>query len=190
MKGRNMYLIAGLGNPTPEYEHTRHNMGFDCIDYLAGKLGVKLKKSRFGALVGKGEWQGEQVLLVKPLTFMNLSGNAVGPLCRYYKVNTKENLIVIYDDTDMDVGRIRIRKKGSAGGHNGMKSIISHVGEEFPRVRIGIGKRRENEEMINFVLGRFGKEERAAIDEAVKQAGDAALEIIKSGADTAMNRYN
>lgn len=186
-----MYLIAGLGNPTKEYEHSRHNMGFDCIDILAKKLNVKLKRSKFGALVGKCTVGSEAVLLVKPLTFMNLSGNAIGPLAKYYKVDTKSQLIVIYDDTDLDVGKIRIRKKGSAGGHNGMKSIIQHLGhEEFLRIRVGIGKRPEYMDMIDFVLGTFPANERKLIDEALANAADAAEDAVRNGADHAMNRYN
>ena len=186
-----MFIIAGLGNPTKEYEKTRHNMGFDCVDMLADSLKVKFKKSKFGAEVAKAEIAGEQVLLVKPLTYMNLSGNAIAPLAKYYKVDTKKNLTVIYDDTDMDVGRIRIRKKGSAGGHNGMKSIISCLGhDEFLRIRVGIGKRPEYMDMINFVLGRFPAEERKLVDEALKKAAEAAEDIVKNGADHAMNRYN
>jgi len=188
---REMYLIAGLGNPTAEYEHTRHNMGFDCIDILAGRLGVKMKKSRFGALVGKGQIGGEQVLLVKPLTFMNLSGNAVAPIAKYYKIDTHSNLIIIYDDSDMDVGRIRIRKKGSAGGHNGMKSIIGHLGhDEFLRIRIGIGRRPDQMEMVDYVLGHIPSQERKLIDEALTAAADAARDIVEHGADHAMNNYN
>ena len=186
-----MFIIAGLGNPTKEYEKTRHNMGFDCVDILAGELKAKFKRSKFGAEVAKAEIGGEQVLLVKPLTYMNLSGNAIAPLAKYYKVDTKKDLVVIYDDTDTDVGKIRIRKKGSAGGHNGMKSIIANLGhEEFTRIRIGIGKRPEYMDMINFVLGRFPAEERKLVDEAQKRACDAAQEIVKKGADFAMNRYN
>ncbi len=186
-----MYLIAGLGNPTKKYEKTRHNMGFDCIDVLAEELNVQLKRSRFGALVGKCRIGSEEVLLVKPQTFMNLSGNAISPLAKYYRIDTRSNLCVIYDDTDMDVGKIRIRKKGSAGGHNGMKSIIGQLGhEEFLRIRIGIGKRSESTEMIDFVLGRFSSEERKLIDDAIKRAAAAACDAVRNGSDHAMNKYN
>ncbi len=165
-------------------------MGFDTVDVLAGRFNIKLKRSRFNALAGKGTAGGENILLVKPLTYMNLSGNAVSGLAGYYKV-PPENIIVIYDDTDMDVGRIRVRKQGSAGGHNGMKSIIACLGtEKFPRIRIGIGKRGENEDMVDFVLGKFGKNERKIIDEAIERAADAAEDIVKNGADHAMNEFN
>lgn len=186
-----MMMIAGLGNPTKKYEKTRHNMGFDCVDILADRLGVKFKQSRFGALVAKGAWKGEQVILVKPLTYMNLSGNAVGPIAKYYKIDTKKDLVVIFDDTDTDVGKIRIREKGSSGGHNGMKSIISHLGhEEFIRIRVGIGKRPEYMEMVDFVLSHFPAAERKLIDEAEEKAADAVLDMIENGVSHAMNRYN
>lgn len=186
-----MYLIAGLGNPTKEYEKTRHNMGFDCLDILADKLGVKFKESKFGAMVAKGMYKGEQVLLVKPLTYMNLSGNAIAPLAKYYKVDTKNALLVVYDDTDLDIGKIRIRKKGSAGGHNGMKSIIANLGhEEFGRIRVGIGKRPGYMEMVDFVLGRFSAADRKLVDESLEKGAEAALEAVASGLDKAMNMYN
>lgn len=186
-----MIMIAGLGNPTKKYENTRHNMGFDCVDILAERLGVKFKQSRFGALVAKGVWKGEQVILVKPLTYMNLSGNAVAPIAKYYRIDTKKELVVIFDDTDTDIGKIRIREKGSAGGHNGMKSIISHLGhEEFIRIRVGIGKRPEQMDMADFVLSRFNSADRRLIDEAQEKTADAALDMIENGVSHAMNRYN
>ena len=186
-----MYIITGLGNPTKKYENTRHNMGFDVVDKLAGKYGIKMKRSRFTALAGKGEIGGEPVLLVKPQTFMNLSGEAVGRILKYYKADAAKELIVIYDDTDLDVGKIRIKARGSAGGHNGMKSIIAHLSsEEFVRIRIGIGKRAENAEMVDFVLGRFDGAERKEIEEAQERAVLAVEEILKNGVDRAMNMYN
>ena len=186
-----MYLIVGLGNPTKEYEKTRHNMGFDCIDLLADKLGIKVNKSRFSALVGTGSVNGEKVMLAKPQTFMNLSGNAVRPLARFYRIDPKDKLIVIYDDSDLDVGRIRIRKQGSPGSHNGMKHITSALGTgDFCRVRIGIGKRPEYMDMADFVLSRFNKEDREKVEEAQKEACEAVIDIIKDGVDRAMNRYN
>ena len=186
-----MYLIAGLGNPTKQYAGTRHNMGFDCVDILAKELNIKFKKSRFNALVGKGKIAGEDVLLVKPLTFMNLSGFAVGGLMKYYKLNAEKDLIVIYDDTDLELGKLRIRKKGSAGGHNGMKSIISNVGtDSFARIRVGIGSRGDAVEMVDFVLGSFTASERRLIDEALSRAAQAAQDIVKNGADHAMNNFN
>ena len=186
-----MIMIAGLGNPTKKYEKTRHNMGFDCVDILAERLGIKFKQSRFGALAAKGVWKGRQVILVKPLTYMNLSGNAIAPMAKYYKIDTKKDLCVIFDDTDTDVGKIRIREKGSAGGHNGMKSIISHLGhEEFSRIRVGIGKRPEHMDMADFVLSRFTADDRKLIDEAQEKTADAALDMIENGVSHAMNRYN
>ncbi|MGI6071816.1 MAG: aminoacyl-tRNA hydrolase [Lachnospiraceae bacterium] len=186
-----MYLVAGLGNPTKKYEKTRHNMGYDCIDRLAVRFKIKLKRSRFAAMVGKGKIGGEQVLLVKPLTYMNLSGNAIAPLAKYYKINTVRNMMIIYDDTDMEPGKLRIRKKGSAGGHNGMKSIISNIGNEiFLRIRIGIGKCPEYMEMADYVLGHFSPSERKLVDEAIERATQAVVDVIEQGAEYAMNKYN
>lgn len=186
-----MYIITGLGNPTKKYEHTRHNMGFDVIDKLSLKYGIKMKRSRFTALVGKGEIQGVPVILVKPQTFMNLSGEAVGRLVKYYKADPEKDLIVIYDDTDLDVGKIRIKARGSAGGHNGMKSIIAHLGSEaFARIRIGIGKREDAAEMVDFVLGRFDPADRKLIEEAQEKAAVSVESILTEGIDRAMNHYN
>lgn len=186
-----MYLIAGLGNPTPKYEKTRHNMGFDCVDILAEKYKIALKKSRFRALVGKGEIGGKQVLLVKPLTFMNLSGEAVRKIANYYKIDTKKELVVIYDDTDLAIGAIRLKAKGSAGSHNGMKSIVENLGsEQFCRVRVGIGKRAENADMVDFVLGRFAPADRKEIDKALERAAESVVDIISNGIDCAMNDFN
>lgn len=186
-----MYIIAGLGNPTKKYEHTRHNMGFEVIDKLAGKHAIKMKRSRFTALVGKGEIAGVPVILVKPQTFMNLSGEAVGRIVKYYKANPEKDLVVIYDDTDLDVGKLRIKAHGSAGGHNGMKSIIAHLGSEaFARIRIGIGKRDADADMVDFVLGRFDSEDKKQIDTAIEDAADAVEAILTEGIDRAMNRFN
>jgi len=191
MKVNRMYLIAGLGNPTKQYAGTRHNMGFDCVDILAEKLNIKFKRSRFNALVGKGKLAGQDVLLVKPQTYMNLSGLAVGGLMKYYKLDPKKDLVVIYDDTDLDIGRIRIRKKGSAGGHNGMKSIISNVGtDEFVRIRVGIGSHGEAVDMVDFVLGSFTASERRQIDDALSRAAEAVEDLAGNGADHAMNHFN
>ena len=185
-----MYIIAGLGNPTDKYEKTRHNVGFDTIDILAKDLGVTMGKSIFKALVGKTMIGSEKVLLVKPLTFMNLSGNAIRAIMHFYKSDVSK-LVVIYDDVDLDVGRLRIRKKGSAGGHNGMKSIIAQVGsEEFCRIRVGIGHRPEEIDMINYVLGRFSKEDRIQVEDAMDRAAKAAKAVVTDGCDIAMNKYN
>ena len=185
-----MYLIAGLGNPSKEYEKTRHNMGFECVDVLAEKLGIKVNKSRFRTLVGTGTYNGEKVMLAKPQTFMNKSGDAIRPLLKFYRINPADRLIVIYDDSDLDIGKIRVRKQGSAGSHNGMKHISGQIGNDFMRVRIGIGKRPEHMDMVDYVLSRFGKEERHQIDEAIDRAADAVLDIMDEGIDKAMNKYN
>ena len=187
-----MYMIAGLGNPTKKYEKTRHNMGFDCIDELSRRFSARLKPSRFNARVGKASVPGVgQVLLVKPYTYMNASGNAIAPLVKYYKLKPETELIVIYDDTDLDVGKIRVRAKGSAGSHNGMKSVTGALGSEnFARVRIGIGRRPEKMDMIGFVLGRFDSTERKLIDKAIEDAADAVLDIITNGCEHAMNSFN
>ena len=186
-----MFVIAGLGNPTDKYAKTRHNAGFDTIDILAEKLNVKMKKTVFNAMVGKTVIGGEKTLLVKPLTFMNLSGNAVRSVCRFYKIDPKEKLVVIYDDSDLEEGRLRLRKKGSAGSHNGMKSIVSCLGtEEFFRIRVGIGKRPEQMDMVDYVLGRFDKETRKIMEDAFAKAADAAVDIVEHGMDHAMNQFN
>ena len=186
-----MFIIAGLGNPTSKYEHSRHNVGFDTIDILAEKYGIKMGKSLFRAMVGKGMIDGEKVLLVKPLTYMNLSGTAIRPIVRFYKVDPSKQLVVIYDDADLDVGRIRVRAKGSAGSHNGMKNIVEQLGTtEFPRVRVGIGKRPEHMDMVDYVLSRFPEEDRASIRTAMEKAAEAAVTILKEGCDRAMNLFN
>ncbi|MDO4529282.1 MAG: aminoacyl-tRNA hydrolase [Lachnospiraceae bacterium] len=186
-----MFVIAGLGNPTEKYAKTRHNAGFDTIDILAEKLNVKMKKTVFNAMVGKTVIGGEKTLLVKPLTFMNLSGNAVRSVCRFYKIDPKEKLVVIYDDSDLEEGRLRLRKKGSAGSHNGMKSIVSCLGtEEFFRIRVGIGKRPEQMDMVDYVLGRYDKETRKIMEDAFAKAADAAVDIVEHGMDHAMNQFN
>ena len=186
-----MFVIAGLGNPTEKYAKTRHNAGFDTVDILAEKLNVKMKKTVFNAMVGKTVIGGEKTLLVKPLTFMNLSGNAVRSVCRFYKIDPKEKLVVIYDDSDLEEGRLRLRKKGSAGSHNGMKSIVSCLGtEEFFRIRVGIGKRPEQMDMVDYVLGRYDKETRKIMEDAFARAADAAVDIVEHGMDHAMNQYN
>ena len=189
-KDNQMFLIAGLGNPTKQYEFTRHNAGFDCIDVLAPMLGIKVNRLRCKALTGKGKSGSEQVILAKPQTFMNLSGQAVAPLMNYYKIDISR-LIVIYDDSDLDVGKIRIRKSGSSGGHNGMKDIIRMTGtQDFIRIRVGIGKRPEFMEMPDYVLGRPDAQERKLLDEALERAAKAAIDIMENGADHAMNMFN
>lgn len=183
-----MYVIAGLGNPGKEYEGTRHNIGFMVIDELAKKLGMNVTKLKFKSLVGEGNFKGEKIILLKPQTFMNSSGEALYDAVNFYKIPL-ENVIVIYDDKDLDVGKIRIRTKGSSGGHNGMKSIIYLLNsEEFPRVRIGIGKPQED--LVSHVLGKFEESEKKLIDEAVIKAADAVIDIIENGIEHSMSKFN
>ena len=184
-----MYVIVGLGNPGKQYENTRHNIGFISIDYLADQLGIKVNKAKHKALIGECRIGREKVVLVKPQTFMNLSGESVREIVEYYKI-PMENLIVIYDDIDIDKGTVRIRSKGSAGTHNGMRSIIKLVGsDKFPRVRIGIGK-DSRIPLVDYVIGGFRKEEVKIMEEAVSQAVAGAEAIITEGIDKAMSKYN
>ena len=186
----NMYLIAGLGNPTKKYEHTRHNAGFECIDAIAADCSIRISRSVCKAHIGKGYIGKEKVILAKPQTFMNLSGQAVNALMNHYRID-KDHLIVIYDDTDIETGKIRIRKSGSAGGHNGMKDIINMTGtNEFVRIRVGIGKCPEYMDMVDFVLGHPEGDDKKKMEEAFEKAAEAACDIIINGADHAMNHYN
>lgn len=184
-----VFGIVGLGNPGKQYEMTRHNVGFDAIDYLAYRNNILLNKVKHKAIVGEGQIHGHKVLLAKPQTYMNLSGRSVSEIVNFYKLEPSR-LIVIYDDIDIEIGKIRIRPKGSAGSHNGMRSIIYEIQtEDFPRIRIGIGK-PVNEDLISYVIGRFSQEDRAFVDQAIKKAAEAAESIIKDGMNLAMNRYN
>lgn len=185
-----MYLIIGLGNPEEEYSKTRHNMGFNTINKLAQKYNIKITKTKYEGLYETGEIEGQKVILIKPQTYMNLSGNCVKQFVDFYKVE-KENVLVIYDDMDIEPGTIKIRKKGSAGGHNGMKSIIQMLGtEEFPRIRIGIGRPEHNGDEINYVIGAIPKEEIPKLEEGTEKAKEAIIEILKNGIDKAMNKFN
>ena len=186
-----MYLIAGLGNPGTKYEMTRHNIGFHTIDYIADELGVKVKKLKYKALYGECEINGEKVLLVKPQTYMNLSGESIIEFVKFFKIPV-ENVIIISDDIALDTGRIRVRGKGSAGGHNGLKSIIYMLNSDaFARVRIGVGSpQHKDHELADFVLGRFGKDEIPVLEEAIIKAYKAVKEIIARGFESAMNKYN
>jgi PTH1 family peptidyl-tRNA hydrolase len=184
-----MYVIAGLGNPGKKYENTRHNLGFITVDKLAEDNGIEINKLKFKALVGEGRLSGERVLLVKPQTYMNLSGESVREIMNFYKLEP-ENLIVIYDDFDIAVGTIRVRKFGSAGTHNGMKSVIQQLqSDRFPRIRIGTGNQHMGD-VIDFVIGGFTKEEVPLLEESVTEAAEACKCIISDGLDKAMNRYN
>lgn len=185
------YLIAGLGNFGKRYENTRHNTGFMALDYLAESLGVSVSVNKFKALCGQTNRKGAKVLLMKPLTFMNLSGEAIRLGSLYFDI-PPQNIIIIFDDVDLNLGHIRVRPKGSAGSHNGMKSIIKCLGSEyFPRVRIGIGpKTNDNEDLADFVLGHFSEDSEKLVDKACGVAASAALCIIDEGVSVAMNRYN
>ncbi len=183
------HLVVGLGNPGPEYANTRHNMGFMVVDRLSRRHRIPMKSSQHGARVGAGEIKGEPVALAKPLTFMNVSGRAVAPLLQKYSLQPA-NLVVVYDDVDLPLGKIRLRARGSAGGHNGIKSIIASLGTmEFPRVRIGIG-RSGKADMIDHVLSGFKPHEREEIDLALERAADAVEDILVRGIEPAMNTYN
>lgn len=186
-----MYLIVGLGNPGREYNMTRHNIGFHTIDYIAEKLNVKVNKLKYKALFGECVIGGEKVYLVKPQTYMNNSGISVIDFVNFYKIPV-ENVIVINDDISLETGRIRIRKKGSAGGHNGLKSIIYMLkSDAFPRIKMGVGApESKNYDLADYVLGRFTKEEIPVMEEAIIKAYKSAEEIIKNGAEAAMNKYN
>ena len=184
-----MFVIVGLGNPGKNYENTRHNVGFLALDTLAREYNIKINKIKHKALVGEGFISGQKALLVKPQTFMNLSGNSVREILEYYKVEP-ENLIVIYDDIDIPCGSLRVRKKGSGGTHNGMKSILYDIqSDQFPRIRIGIGKETRMD-LKDFVLGSFDKEEKKKIEEAVLNAAKAAACILDKGIEIAMGEYN
>lgn len=184
-----MFVIAGLGNPGKKYENTRHNMGFLVVDRLAEKNDIKVNKIKHKALVGDGIISGRKVLLVKPQTYMNLSGESLREVVSYYGVDL-EDVIVIYDDFDLETGALRIRKKGSAGSHNGMKSVIYQLqSENFPRIRIGIGK-SGNLDWKDFVTGKVSGTEKDVIASAVDKAADAVMCILEKGIDKAMNEYN
>lgn len=185
-----VFLLAGLGNPGRTYENTRHNVGFDAIEVFSGKHGIPVKKLKHMALIGEGVFRDKKVILAKPQTYMNLSGESIRDIVEWYKIPL-QNVILIYDDTDLPAGRIRIRPKGGPGTHNGMKSVIYHLrSEEFPRIRIGIGAPPEGWDLADYVLGKFGREERKTVDESVLMAVEAAEAIIESGADAAMNLFN
>ena len=186
-----MYLIVGLGNPGKQYENTRHNVGFDAVDLLVDEYRVPSSGKQHKAMYGKGVIAGQKVILAKPLTYMNLSGESVRALVDYYKIDPEEELIVIYDDISLEPGKIRIRKKGSAGGHNGIKNIIAHLGtQEFPRIKVGVGAKPPRMDLADYVLGRFSAEDRRVMEEAFKTAAKAAQVMITDGAEAAMNQFN
>jgi PTH1 family peptidyl-tRNA hydrolase len=183
-----MYLIAGLGNPGREYEKTRHNVGFTALDYLAYDTDIKVTKLKFKGVYGDGMIAGEKCVLLKPQTFMNLSGESVREAAEYFKIEPNK-IIVVYDDVDLEPGRIRIRPKGSAGGHNGIKSVIYQLSsDEFARVRFGVGKAQHS--MVDHVLGKFSEEDGKLVSDAIRKLPDIIKVIIQSGVSEAMNKYN
>ncbi len=186
-----MYIIAGLGNPGKKYVGTRHNMGFEALDAVAAKYDIAIKKAKFNALYGEGTIEGEKVVLVKPQTFMNLSGESIREFKSWYKTDDSK-IIIIYDDVSLPVGKMRIRPKGSAGGHNGMKSIIYQLGSEnFPRIKIGVGSPDNPDyDLADYVLGKFTKAEVKELIRKAIDAADAVGEIIKNGIEKAMTKYN
>ena len=186
-----MYVIAGLGNPGKEYENTRHNAGFNSIDVLADKYNINIREAEHKALVGKGYIEGQKVILVKPQTYMNNSGEAVREITDYYKVDPESELIVLYDDISLPVGALRIRDKGSAGGHNGIKSIIQHLGTQvFLRIKVGVGDKNPNMDLVNHVLGHFDKDDSAVMKESFAKAAEAAVMMLGGDIERAMNIYN
>lgn len=189
--GKKMYIIVGLGNPGKEYVNTRHNVGFEVIDALADKYNINVLELKHKAMIGKGYIEGQKVILVKPLTFMNLSGESIRPIIDYYKADVETELIVISDDVSLPPGQLRVRKKGSAGGHNGLKNIIKHLNnEKFQRVRMGVGEKPRNYDLADWVLGHFNQEEKKAVDESVEKAVKAIEIMLTDGVDAAMNAYN
>lgn len=184
------YVIVGLGNPGSEYEKTRHNMGFRAIDVLASDAGIDIRRAKFHALIGQGMVAGHKVILVKPQTYMNNSGIAVRETAMYYNVPSC-NVIVIYDDIDLPLTAIRVRKSGGAGTHNGMKSVVQQLGvKEFPRIRIGVGAASGGEDLVDRVIGKVPKEEQAQLDKAAEAAARAAEDIIREGIEKAMSKHN
>lgn len=189
--GKDMYIIAGLGNPGKQYAQTRHNVGFDTIDILADKYNISVDTKKHKALCGKGMIEGQKVVLAKPQTFMNLSGESVRELVDFYKIDPEEELIVIYDDISLEPGKIRIRKKGSAGGHNGIKNIIAQLGtQNFQRVKVGVGEKPKGWDLADYVLGHFSKEDRGLVDDALKRAAGAVELMVQGEVDQAMNQFN
>ena len=186
-----MYIIVGLGNPGKKYAHTRHNVGFDTIDILAERYRISADTKKSKALYGKGMIEGRKVILAKPQTFMNLSGESVRELIDFYKIDEAKELIVIYDDISLEPGQLRLRAKGSAGGHNGIKNIIAHLGgQEFGRVKVGIGEKPKGYDLADYVLGHFSKEERQKMDASLERAADAVVRILVDDMASAMNEYN
>lgn len=186
-----MYIIAGLGNPERKYDGTRHNIGFSAITAIADKYNIDMDIKKHKALCGKGVIEGQKVILAQPLTYMNLSGESIRELVDYYKIAPEDELIIIYDDINLAPGKLRIRAKGSAGGHNGIKSIISHLGtQEFNRIRIGVGEKPKGWDLADYVLGRFPADEEPIIREALEKTVEACLVIMSEDIRAAMNKFN
>lgn len=186
-----MYLIVGLGNPGRQYEATRHNVGFDTIDCLVEKHKIPQGGVKFNAMYGKGIIGGEKAILMKPLSYMNLSGSPIRDMARFFKIDPEHELIVIQDDIDLDPGQLRIRKKGSAGGHNGLKDIIQKLGtDKFLRIKIGVGAKPQGWDLADHVLSRFSLEDRKLVDQVIESAAFAVEKIMTEGPDGAMNEYN
>lgn len=185
-----MYLIVGLGNPEEDYSKTRHNMGFNVVNKIAKKYGIEINKKKFDSLYGEGMIENEKVILLKPQTYMNLSGKAIIQVVNFYKIPL-ENICVIYDDMDIEKGQIKIRKKGGAGSHNGMKSVVAELNSEaFARIRVGIGNPKFKDDSINYVIGAIPEEEVKVLDEGTTKAAEAMIAILKDGIDNAMNKFN
>ena len=186
-----MFIIVGLGNPTAEYAGTRHNVGFDVIDQIADKYNISVTERKHRAFCGKGIIGGQKVILVKPQTYMNLSGESVRSVLDFYKVDVETELLVIFDDISLDVGQLRIRKKGSAGGHNGIKNIIQHLGTNvFHRIKVGVGEKPKDYDLADYVLGHFSKGEKEQMEEGYKKAVNAVELMLQGEVDAAMNEFN
>ena len=186
-----MYIIVGLGNPERKYAGTRHNIGFSAITAISDAYGISMDIKKHKAVCGKGMIAGNKVLLAMPQTYMNLSGESVAELVNYYKIDEEHELLVIYDDISLDVGQLRIRKKGSAGGHNGIKNIIANLGTDvFPRIKIGVGEKPKKYDLADYVLGHFSKEDRELMEEGYDRADHAVGMILNGEIEAAMNQYN
>lgn len=185
-----MYLIVGLGNPEPEYSKTRHNMGFDVINKIASKYEIELTRNKFNGIYGSGVIEEEKVILLKPQTFMNLSGQCVKPFIDFYKIPL-ENVLIIYDDMDVEIGNIKVRKQGGPGSHNGVKSVVHELAaEKFPRIRVGIGRPVDDYDAIDYVIGKVEDENYQKLELGIDKAVNAVVEYLKNGIDIAMNKLN
>lgn len=188
--GKDVYYLPDFGNPGKEYEKTKHNVGFRAIDILAKNLNIDVSKNKFDSLVGEGNFAGQKIILIKPQTYMNLSGNAVEQIMAFYKVEPKD-LLVIYDDIDLDIGKLRIRKSGGPGTHNGMRNIVQMISsQDFARIRLGTGKPIGCKDLASYVLSPFTKEEDVLIQKVIEDSADATISILEKGIDKTMNEFN